>query len=581
VQPPRPEEVRQFEEAIRNAASAFDAGDAGQAAALCASILTQVPGHVRALKLLAQVRRQENKPEAVEKLLLRAFQAHPNDDGAACDLALHYFQKRDLPAAERHARFGVRLAPTNAQAHNLMGMILTEQHRTPAGEFHYRRALELHPPVGKLCANLGLNLKQQGKVEEAERFYRQAMELEPENVDSLLGWVRLEEARANIDRAQELLDQAETLRPKHPALPHTRALLLRRRKRLEDALQALEVDFTPDRPANTLIQQNYEKGEILDKLGRYAEAFAAFEAANGAVRASGLRDYGKTHTENMTARLKALFTPERCALLPRAQTAEPGRPQPLFIIGFPRSGTTMVEQIVTSHPEVHAGDELHFMWDLTRIGQQILNSELGYPEYLVDLWMGDNQGALDNFRDYYLKRSLQIGACDPAKPWFTDKMPLNETNLGLIHLVFPHSPVIHLVRHPLDVILSCFFNDLTHGNNMSYGLESAAHHYVTIRGLLDHYLEVLDVRYLPVKYEDIVEDPEPWVRRVLDFAGLEFDPRCMAFHENRRYARTASYAQVTEKLYTRSRFRYRHYMKQLEPILPLLEPVIQRLGYDI
>ena len=581
VQPPRPEEARQFEEAFRNAAAALDAGDTARATQVCISILTQLPGHVRALKLLAQLRRRDNQAEAVEKLLLRAFQANPNDDGTACDLALHYFQKRDYPNAERHARYGVRLAPTNAQAHNLMGMILTEQHRLPAGEYHYRRALELHPPVGKLCANLALNLKQQGKVEEAEAFYRQAMELEPDNADSLLGWVRLEEARASIDRAQELLDQAEALRPRHPALPHTRALLLRRRKRLDDALVALQADFTPDRPANTLIQQNYEKGEILDKLGRYDEAFAAFVAANGAVRASGLRDYGQAQTEGLVSRLKLLFTPERTALLPRAQPPEPGRPQPLFIVGFPRSGTTMVEQIVTSHPQVHAGDELHFMWDLTRIGPQILNSELAYPECLVDLWMGDNQGALDNFRDYYLKRSLQVGACDPAKPWFTDKMPLNETNLGLIHLVFPRSPVIHLIRHPLDVVLSCFFNDLTHGNNMSYGLESAAHHYVAIRGLLDHYLEVLDLRYLPVRYEDIVDDPETWVRRTLDFVGLEYDPQCMAFHENRRYARTASYAQVTEKLYTRSRYRYRHYLKQIEPILPVMEPVIRRLGYDI
>jgi hypothetical protein len=166
-------------------------------------------------------------------------------------------------------------------------------------------------------------------------------------------------------------------------------------------------------------------------------------------------------------------------------------------------------------------------------------------------------------------------------PYFTDKMPLNETHLGLIHLVFPEAPVVHLIRHPLDVVLSCFFNDLTHGYCCSYELQTVAFHYALIRELLDHYLAQMDVRYLAVRYEDLIDDPESQCRRMFDFIGVEWEPGCLEFHENRRYARTASYAQVTERLYSRSRYRYRNYLRHLEPVMRLLEPSITRLGYTV
>jgi hypothetical protein len=122
---------------------------------------------------------------------------------------------------------------------------------------------------------------------------------------------------------------------------------------------------------------------------------------------------------------------------------------------------------------------------------------------------------------------------------------------------------------------------LTHGYYCAYALETAATHYALVMDLVQHYRSELSLRYMPVRYEDIVDDQEASIRRVLDFVGEEFDPGCLAFHENRRYARTASYAQVSEKLYDRSRYRYRNYLPHLKPIIPILEPVIERLGYSI
>lgn len=227
------------------------------------------------------------------------------------------------------------------------------------------------------------------------------------------------------------------------------------------------------------------------------------------------------------------------------------------------------------------GDELPLITDIASLLPQMLNSPLSYPEALAELWMGDHKVDLDILRDHYLKRAQQLGAVELGARWFTDKMPLNETHLGLIALLFPQSPLIHVVRHPLDVVLSTFSNSLTHGFLCATGLQSAARHYVLVVDSVEHYRSEMALRYLPVRYENIVDDQEHSVRRMLDFIGAPFDDACLRFHENRRYARTASYAQVTETLYNRSRYRHRHYRKQLEPLVELLGPVIGRLGYEV
>ena len=241
----------------------------------------------------------------------------------------------------------------------------------------------------------------------------------------------------------------------------------------------------------------------------------------------------------------------------------------------------LLEQTLTAHPRIAAGDELPFIAEITQLMPRLLDSPLNYPEALSELWMADHREDLDNLRDYYLRKVAQLGIVHPGAAWFTDKMPLNETDLGLISLIFPDAPLLHVTRHPLDVVVSVFSNMLTHGYFCAYSLESVARHIVRVMDLVDHYCTELKLPYLRVRYEDLVDDQEACVRRVLQFVGEDFDPKCLAFHENTRYARTASYAQVTEKLYDRSRYRYKHYLTQLEPVIPLLQPVIERLGYSI
>jgi hypothetical protein len=386
----------------------------------------------------------------------------------------------------------------------------------------------------------------------------------------------------------------DVLFPNNPGSILTRAVLLGRMKRPDDALALLDRAVAEDTvaagsaPAAAMASapiglgptELSEKGRLLDQLDRHDEAWSAFAEGKRLAREHSGNAYLDRLADDLINRLRGFFVSGRLALLPRAGVRS-DVPQPIFVLGFPRSGTTLVEQTLSAHPSISAGDELPLINDITNIMPRMLNSPLAYPEALAELWMGDQRDGLDNLRDYYLQKAAQMAVAEPGSAWFTDKMPLNETHLGLIALLFPAAPLIHVIRHPLDVMISALSNHFTHGFFCASALETAATHYVRVMDLVMHYRAEMALRYLPVRYDAMVTRQAETVRAVLDFIGVPFDERCLNFHENRRYARTASYAQVTEPLYDRSLNRYRHYRKHLEPAIPILLPTIERLGYSV
>src|SRR5690348_9325389 len=221
-------------------------------------------------------------------------------------------------------------------------------------------------------------------------------------------------------------------------------------------------------------------------MGRYDDAWEAFVEGKRLAREMSGNAYLDQHAKALIDRLRGFFTAGRLRMLPRAGVHS-GVAQPIFILGFPRSGTTLVEQTLSAHPKIAAGDELPLIHEITAIMPRMLASPLGYPEALAELWMGDQREGLDNLRDYYLQKVRQMGVLRQGATRFTDKMPLNETHLGLIALIFPEAPLIHVLRHPLDIMVSAFSNQFTHGFCCAYELETAAHHYVRVMDLVRHY----------------------------------------------------------------------------------------------
>ncbi len=576
---PPPEAIRHLVPIVERAMQAHRQGADETAERLCLDVLELAPDRPGALSILYEIRKAQGKHQAAEALIRRIVAFDPNNLAATNELALILLGKGSLAEAEHHARNAIRVAPENPRAHNLMGMILTEANRPQVGEYHYRRVLELtdqRDPV--LLANLAWNLKNQGRMQEARTLYQESVAAAPKIRQTLLGFARLEEADRNFDGAATILDKVSALFPKDQGVQLTRAVLLGRMRRYDEALAM--IDGAAGDNGQLGPNELLEKGRLLDQIGRYDDAWAAFAEGKQLARKLSGQEYLDDSAQQQIERLRGFFIAGRLRLLPRARTRT-DMPQPIFILGFPRSGTTLVEQTLSAHPNIAAGDELPLIHEISAILPRMLASPLGYPEALAELWMGDQREGLDNLRDYYLQKVRQMGVLRQSATRFTDKMPLNETHLGLIALLFPEAPLIHVLRHPLDIMVSAFSNQFTHGFFCAYDLETAARHYVRVMDLVQHYRAEMTLRYLPIRYEDIVADQKASVHSMLAFIGEPFDKACLTFHNNRRYARTASYAQVTEPLYDRSVYRYRHYRTELEPLLPILRPVIERLGYAV
>jgi Tfp pilus assembly protein PilF len=475
--------------------------------------------------------------------------------------------------AEKVARAALRANPRNAHAHNLFGTILSEMNNLPSGEWHFRSALELSSPQAPVLMNLGLNVMKQGRVDEADGFFARANELAPQDMKTLAYWSTLYEGRGDLKRAGELLDRAEAASsPEQVNL--LRANYLARVGRPEEALGILN-------DAGTLAGEGHlARGRLHDRLGNHAAAWNDFVAGKTKLlKESPGTEYRAEAVDSLFERCKLFFTRENVSLLPHAKQ-RPDTAQPVFVMGFPRSGTTLAEQILCSHSAVSAGGELPFVADLSKLAGNIYPGSERFPENLAHSWMADYHYTATLFRDYYLARAEQYGLLEGSGRYFTDKMPFNEIYLPLIRMAFPDAKIVRVVRHPLDVCVSMLSNNMTHGFHCGYRIEDISNHLAAAFDLVEHYGREFELNEYVLRYETLVADQAGETRKLLDYVGLPFEKACLQFHENRRYAPTPSYAQVTEKLNDRSIGRHRHYAQQLEPHVARLAKMMAAYGYE-
>jgi len=528
---------------------------------------------VNALELRFIVQQKRGQFGQAARTLDTVIGIDPRADWAYNELVQLFMVHGKPEDAEKVARAALRANPRNAHAHNLFGTILSEKNELPAGEWHFRSALELAGPHAPVLMNLGLNLMKQGRADEADAAFVRAHELAPQDMKTLAYWSTLEEGRGNLKRAGELLDQAEAV--SSPAdVNLLRANYLARIGRNDEALSILDA-------AGTLAgEAHLARGRIHDRMGNYPAAWQDFVAGKTKLlKENPGTEYRADAVESLFDRCKAFFTREHVSLLPRAKP-RPDTAQPIFVMGFPRSGTTLVEQILCSHSAIAAGGELPFVADMSKQASSLYPATERFPENLAYSWMADYHYTATLFRDYYLARAEQYGLLKSGITFFTDKMPFNEIYLPLIKMAFPNAKIVRVVRHPLDVCVSMLSNNMTHGFHCGYRIEDISNHLTAVHDLVEHYGKELELNELVLRYETLVAGQEGQTRKLLDYLGLPFEAACLQFHENRRYAPTPSYAQVTEKLNDRSIGRYQHYAKQLEPYVPRLRKVMAAYGYE-
>ena len=520
-----------------------------------------------------ELRARGELPQAVE-ILAKAIKADANADWAYAELIPLLFHHGQRAEAEQLARKALGVNPRNALAHEYFGTILSELNDLPAGEWHFRRSLELGGPRPSILVNLAINLMNQGRLEEADGLFADADRVAPGELVTLGHWSKLHELRGDLVRAGELLDRAQAGRsPRDVDLLRSR--LLSRAGRNAEALAIIE-----SAPALNGDGQ-LERGRLYDRLGRHDEAWRDFVEGKAklAAQGGGLR-YQERAVEAFFARLEQFFVHANIELLPRAPV-RPDAPQPIFVMGFPRSGTTLIEQVLASHPSVRAGGELAFAGELRKLANHLFPGPEPFPANLAQAFTADHRYAATVFRDYYLARAEAAGLLEPGRSWFVDKMPFNEVWLPLITMAFPNARVVRIVRHPLDVCVSVMSNNLTHGFNCGYRIEDTVHHFAAVFDLVEHYRRELAHHEYLLRYESFVSNQVEETRGLLAYVGLPFDEACLRFHENRRHARTPSYAQVIEPLNDGSIGRHRHYARQLAPFVPRLERILAAHGYHV
>lgn len=543
---------------IEQARGLLNAGQVERAAATAQLRLNQAPDDVDALEILALVFQQRGQTGQGIAILERIIALAPGLDWPRDDLAILLAGLGQFDDAEATCHAALASNARNPQAHAMLGSLMTRRRDLPGGEQAYRRALDLvgdHPPTQ---VALAANLIEQGKLEAAEPLLVRADQLQPRDGETLANWSLLRELTGDLAAARTLLDRAE--RAGHDVTLR-RAILLGRERRHAEALAVIEA--VPGQPGGDAL---LERGRLKEKLGRPAEAFADFTAGKARLAARDGLAYDADAVSREFETLAGLV--ETRGQPPAAARA--GGPQPVFIFGFPRSGTTMVEQILTSHSAIAAGGELPFVTELVAL----LETRFGG---LAALWQ---PGVGEVLRDHYLERADRFGMRNTGAPLFTDKMPLSEVWTPLILAAFPEAKLVRMVRHPLDTAVSMLSHNLTHGAFCGYRIEDIATHMQAVHALTGRYARTLDSAALDVRYEDLVADQEAWTRRLLDHLDLPFEPACLRFHENRRYAPTPSYAQVSEPLNDRSIGRWQQYREPLAPQARALAEVIADLGYE-
>jgi tetratricopeptide (TPR) repeat protein len=401
----------------------------------------------------------------------------------------------------------------------------------------------------------------------AERAYREAIRLTPGFTPAFLELGLLLENLNRIDDLAALVAEARARGVDAPELDLIRGWALRRQGRFEEAMALAETvpdSINPIRRAQLI-------AELADRLGDPDRAFAAFEEMNRASVEAKPAPSGPTYRQTVAA-ASALVTPERVAGWTKVDVdlAPPG---PVFIVGFPRSGTTLLDTLLMNLPDLHVLEELPVL--------RQVETALGGEERLATL----DSAEANRLRARYFEALGEIASPPPGRT-IVDKHPLHMARMPLIHRLFPDARIVLVERHPCDAVLSCFMANfqLNHAMRSFTDLEEAARTYDTVFDAWTRAETLLPLAVHRVRYERMVEDLEAEMRPLLAFLGFEWDAQVLdnrAAAAKRDHIRTASYSQVTEPIYRRSAGRWERYRKHLAPVLPILAPWAERMGYDI
>jgi len=495
------------------------------------------------------------------------LKSQPEDVAAMRYLGLAYWREKKRPGdAEAWLRRATTVAPDFLAAWLTLGLVLLDGNKTAGALEAYRHAVSLARDNAAAWAGLGNAHSQAGEHEKSVEAYARSLEINPE-----VAGVHMSQGHAlkTIGRQEAALDAYRAAVAKRPRFGEVYWSMANLKVfRFEEAeIHAMNQQLERgDLTDSERVHFSFALGKAYEDQDDYDAAWSHYDAGNRLQRP--LVKHDPLELEKRHEDIRAVF--DREFLDTHAGNGHES-PAPILIVGLPRSGSTLVEQILASHSQVEGTAELPALGRIATSIGRFRPDKATFPQSARDL-------AGTDWRAYgqrYLEEAAKQRFTE--RPFFTDKMPNNFPLLGLLHLILPNAKVIDARRHPLDTCLGCYKQLFAKGQHFTYDLEDLAHYYRQYDAMMRHWEEVVPGKVLTVHYEETVTDLDAQVRRILDHCGLPFEASCVRFHETRRAVRTASSEQVRQPIYDDALGKWRHYAPHFEWLVDELRPIVDAL----
>ncbi|HED35563.1 MAG TPA: sulfotransferase family protein [Gammaproteobacteria bacterium] len=539
------------------------------------------------------LRQQKNATDAID-CYRQALEFSPEVANIHYNLGWALLDAGYTEEAERHQRLAINLQPDYADAWSGLGAVQFFNDDIDNAQYSYQKAHDLNANDVDILCGYSKTLSAQSHREEAMQLIVKALQIAPENIQANVAKAEIHMAMGQLDKSLKCCNHILKITPQHEEAINIAASVCEKQGNNEQAytylqpllqqkncnvkailiFAAISKSQGLESEAIERIQQiiksdvamqstqrrklHFTLGKIYDGMKEYDTAFKHFETGNNLKQvAFDILSFQKDINRQIS-----VFSSGFSNTLP---TASIRSNRPIFIVGMPRSGTSLLEQILSSHPEVAAAGELPV---ITRLAQSLPSSN-NTNCYYADCLENASSQQLDQIAQSYLEH---LNRLDSDAPHITDKMPSNFMHLGLIQLLFPDARIIHCMRNPIDTCLSCYFQDFSGSHPWIYDLEDTANVYLEYLRLMQHWNTVLEIPVLNISYENLVENQQTVSREIIEFCGLNWDDSCLEFHKNKRFAKTASYNQVRQPMYNKSVERWRNYEKHLQPLIDRLSP---------
>jgi tetratricopeptide (TPR) repeat protein len=493
------------------------------------------------------------RPDEAVASYRRALEIEPQFGEAHNNLGNALLELGSIEPALASYRRALEINPQFAEAHNNIGNALRGLGQLDDAEASYRRAIVINPYFAEAYCNLGIALRLQGRTAEAQDSCRRALELKPQSAATYAVLAESSADRGDFREAGELFERAVSIEPESPEI--WAGIVRLRKMTLADEAWLARAQRIAGRglPPRQEIALRYAIGKYFDDVQDFEQAFINFRRANELTKLRRVPYDGEPLTKIVDLLIRAYDS--EWVSRPRPNRLESARP--ILVVGMLRSGTSLAEQILASHPAVFGAGELTF-WSGALASYQVCALSAEASDTVLPRMAAD-----------YLRLLKRLSG-DALR--VVDKMPTNFPFLGLIHAALPNARIIHLQRSPPDTCLSIYFQHFEAAVSFANDLEDLVHYYTEYLRVMKHWRSALpDHVILDVPYEDLVDHPETWSRKMLEFVGLPWDPRCLNFHKTNRTVITASKWQVRQAITRASVGRWRNYEKFLGPLRRLME----------